>query len=80
MKVSTSSSASTSCIQFFVGKAPPTGHRHAHYVSLSVRLAQGTHQKVAQCADLLFVCTFEPQFYAGLPLRAVFVGHPLAER
>ena len=53
----------------------------AHYVSPSVYAwRRGRTKKVAQCADLLFcLYPFEPRFYAGLPLRAVFVGHPLAE-
>ena len=53
----------------------------AHYVSPSVYAwRKGRTKKVAQCADLLFcLYPFEPKFYAGLPLRAVFVGHPLAE-
>ena len=53
----------------------------AHYVSPSVYAwRKGRTKKVAQCADLLFcLYPFEPKFYAGLPLRAVFVGHPLAQ-
>ena len=53
----------------------------AHYVSPSVYAwRKGRTTKVAQCADLLFcLYPFEPKFYAGLPLRAVFVGHPLAQ-
>lgn len=53
----------------------------AHYVSPSVYAwRRGRTKKVARCANLLFcLYPFEPQFYANLPLRAVFVGHPLAE-
>lgn len=53
----------------------------AHYVSPSVYAwRRGRTKKVARCADLLFcLYPFEPQLYANLPLRAVFVGHPLAE-
>ncbi|MEC8754955.1 MAG: lipid-A-disaccharide synthase [Pseudomonadota bacterium] len=63
------------------GRLRKAGIATAHYVSPSVYAwRRGRTKKVARCADLLFcLYPFEPQFYAGLPLRAVFVGHPLAE-
>lgn len=63
------------------GRLRKAGIATAHYVSPSVYAwRRGRTKKVARCADLLFcLYPFEPKFYSGLPLRAVFVGHPLAE-
>jgi len=53
-----------------------------HYVSPSVYAwRRGRTRRVAQSADvLLTLFPFEPPLYAGQPLRAVFVGHPLADQ
>jgi lipid-A-disaccharide synthase len=63
------------------GRLRKAGIATAHYVSPSVYAwRRGRTKKVARCADLLFcLYPFEPKFYSELPLRAVFVGHPLAE-
>jgi len=52
-----------------------------HYVSPSVYAwRRGRTRRVARSADvLLTLFPFEPPLYAGQPLRAVFVGHPLAD-
>ena len=62
------------------GRLRKAGIATAHYVSPSVYAwRRGRTKKVARC-DLLFcLYPFEPQFYAGLPLRAIFVGHAVAE-
>ncbi len=51
-----------------------------HYVSPSVYAwRRGRTRKVARCADeLLCLFPFEPAFYANLPLKTTFVGHPMA--
>ena len=53
----------------------------AHYVSPSVYAwRQGRVKRVARAADLLLTLfPFEPALYAGHPVKAVFVGHPLAD-
>lgn len=52
-----------------------------HYVSPSVYAwRSGRTRRVAKSADLLLcLYPFEPDFYAGLSVRAEFVGHPLAD-
>ena len=52
-----------------------------HYVSPSVYAwRSGRTKRVAKSADLLLcLYPFEPDFYKGLPVRAEFVGHPLAD-
>lgn len=52
-----------------------------HYVSPSVYAWRaGRTKRVAKSADLLLcLYPFEPAFYSGLPLRAEFIGHPLAD-
>ena len=53
-----------------------------HYVSPSVYAwRRGRTRRVAKSADvLLTLFPFEPPLYAGQPVRAVFVGHPLADQ
>lgn len=53
----------------------------AHYVSPSVYAWRpGRVRRVDRAAELLLALfPFEPGFYAGLPVRAEFVGHPLAD-
>ena len=53
----------------------------AHYVSPSVYAwRQGRVKRVARAADLLLTLfPFEPALYAGVGVKAVFVGHPLAD-
>ena len=57
------------------------GMKTAHYVSPSVYAwRKGRTRRVAKCADLLMcLYPFEPKFYTGTPVRAEFVGHPLAD-
>ncbi|MEZ5558384.1 MAG: lipid-A-disaccharide synthase [Pseudomonadales bacterium] len=52
-----------------------------HYVSPSVYAwRRGRVRRVARAADvLLTLFPFEPAFYAATAVRAVFVGHPLAD-
>jgi lipid-A-disaccharide synthase len=52
-----------------------------HYVSPSVYAwRRGRADRLGRAADLLLTLyPFEPAFYAHTPLRAVFVGHPLAD-
>jgi lipid-A-disaccharide synthase len=52
-----------------------------HYVSPSVYAwRRGRVRRIARAADvLLTLYPFEPAFYARTPVRAVFVGHPLAD-
>jgi lipid-A-disaccharide synthase len=53
----------------------------AHYVSPSVYAwRRGRTKRVARSVDSLFcLFPFEPAFYSGLPVKALFVGHPLAQ-
>lgn len=53
----------------------------AHYVSPSVYAwRRGRVRRIARSTDLLLTLyPFEPAFYAGSTVRAVFVGHPLAD-
>ena len=53
-----------------------------HYVSPSVYAwRRGRTRRVARAADvLLTLFPFEPAMYAGQPIRAVYVGHPLADQ
>lgn len=57
------------------------GMATVHYVSPSVYAwRRGRIQRVAEAADLLLTLfPFEPPLYAGTGLRAVCVGHPLAD-
>jgi lipid-A-disaccharide synthase len=52
-----------------------------HYVSPSVYAwRRGRIRRVARAADMLLTLfPFEPELYAGTSVRAVFVGHPLAD-
>jgi len=52
-----------------------------HYVSPSVYAwRRGRVRRIARAADvLLTLYPFEPALYAQTPVRAVFVGHPLAD-
>lgn len=53
----------------------------AHYVSPSVYAwRRGRVRRIAKSTELLLTLyPFEPAFYAASPVRAVFVGHPLAD-
>ncbi len=57
------------------------GIRTAHYVSPSVwAWRSGRVRTVARAAEAVFcLLPFEPDCYAGQPVRAVFTGHPLAD-
>ncbi|MGA1372623.1 MAG: lipid-A-disaccharide synthase [Pseudomonadales bacterium] len=57
------------------------GVRTVHYVSPSVYAwRRGRVHRVAEAADLLLTLfPFEPPLYAGTGLRAICVGHPLAD-
>ncbi len=57
------------------------GIKTIHYVSPSVYAWRaGRTKRVAKSADLLLcLYPFEPDFYLGLPVKAEFVGHPLAD-
>ncbi len=57
------------------------GIRTAHYVSPSVwAWRPGRVHGVARAAEaVLCLLPFEPACYEGLPLRAVFTGHPLVD-
>lgn len=52
-----------------------------HYVSPSVYAwRRGRIRRIARSADMLLALyPFEPALYAATPVRAVFVGHPLAD-
>lgn len=52
-----------------------------HYVSPSVYAwRRGRIRRIARAADvLLTLYPFEPELYADTPVRAIFVGHPLAD-
>ena len=62
------------------GRLKAKGTPTAHYVSPSVYAwRSGRTKRVARSADVIFcLFPFEPKFYADLPVRAIFVGHPLA--
>lgn len=64
------------------GRLKRRGVPVVHYVSPSVYAwRRGRTRRVARSADvLLTLFPFEPPLYAGEPLRAVFVGHPLADQ
>jgi len=64
------------------GRLKKRGVPVVHYVSPSVYAwRRGRTRRVARSADvLLTLFPFEPPLYAGQPLRAVFVGHPLADQ
>jgi lipid-A-disaccharide synthase len=53
----------------------------AHYVSPSVYAwRRGRVRRIARSTDLLLTLyPFEPEFYANSAVKAVFVGHPLAD-
>ena len=53
----------------------------AHYVSPSVYAwRRGRTRRIARSADvLLTLFPFEPAYYANSAIRAVFVGHPMAD-
>lgn len=57
------------------------GVRTIHYVSPSVYAwRRGRVRRIARSTDLLLTLyPFEPAFYADTSVRAVFVGHPLAD-
>ncbi len=58
------------------------GVRTVHYVSPTVWAwrPQRVH-KIARAADLLLcLFPFEPACYDGIPIKAVFVGHPFADQ
>ncbi|MAT82715.1 MAG: lipid-A-disaccharide synthase [Gammaproteobacteria bacterium] len=52
-----------------------------HYVSPSVYAwRRGRIRRIARAADMLLTLyPFEPELYRGTPVRAVYVGHPLAD-
>lgn len=58
------------------------GVRTVHYVSPTVwAWRPGRVHKIARAADLLLcLFPFEPACYDGLPIKAVFVGHPFADQ
>ncbi|MCZ6618353.1 MAG: lipid-A-disaccharide synthase [Gammaproteobacteria bacterium] len=57
------------------------GIETVHYVSPSVYAwRRGRVKRVAGAARMLLTLfPFEPDFYSGLPIEAVYVGHPLAD-
>lgn len=63
------------------GRLKDKGIPSAHYVSPSVYAwRRGRTKRVARSADVIFcLFPFEPGFYTDLPVRAIFVGHPLAQ-
>lgn len=64
------------------GALKKRGIRTVHYVSPSVYAwRRGRTRRVAKVADLLLcLYPFEPDFYDGLAVKVVYVGHPLADR
>jgi len=62
------------------GRLKDRGIPTAHYVSPSVYAwRRGRTKRVARSADVIFcLFPFEPVFYTDLPVKAIFVGHPLA--
>ncbi|MCZ6639965.1 MAG: lipid-A-disaccharide synthase [Gammaproteobacteria bacterium] len=66
---------------FLEGLLKRRGITTVHYVSPSVYAwRRGRVKRVARAADMLLTLyPFEPEFYAGLPIDTVYVGHPLAD-
>lgn len=62
-------------------RARRLGIATVHYVSPSVYAwRRGRIRRVARAADMLLALyPFEPALYAGTSVKAVFVGHPLAD-
>lgn len=58
-----------------------SGIATVHYVSPSVYAwRRGRIRRIARAADMLLTLyPFEPALYADTPVRAVYVGHPLAD-
>lgn len=63
------------------GRLKRRGIPTVHYVSPSVYAwRRGRIRRMARAADMLLTLyPFEPAFYAHTPVRAVYVGHPLAD-
>ncbi|MEJ2089020.1 MAG: lipid-A-disaccharide synthase, partial [Gammaproteobacteria bacterium] len=63
------------------GRLKRRGVPTAHYVSPSVYAwRRGRVRRIARSTDLLLTLfPFEPAFYADTAVKAVFVGHPLAD-
>lgn len=63
------------------GRLKKRGITTVHYVSPSVYAwRRGRIRRIVRAADvLLTLYPFEPELYAHTPLRAVYVGHPLAD-
>jgi lipid-A-disaccharide synthase len=63
------------------GRLKRRGITTIHYVSPSVYAwRRGRIRRIVRAADvLLTLYPFEPELYAQTPLRAVYVGHPLAD-
>ena len=63
------------------GRLKKKGVQTVHYVSPSVYAwRRGRTRRVAKVADaILCLFPFEPQFYENTNVKAVYVGHPLAD-
>ena len=63
------------------GRLKKKGVRTVHYVSPSVYAwRRGRTRRVAKVADaILCLFPFEPQYYENTDVKAVYVGHPLAD-